>query len=132
MSKKTRIFTKYSNFSNVFFSNSVVKLLEHTRINNHLINLLDNKQLLYIPIYSLGLVELELLKTYIKTNLASGFIKLFKCYTGVLILFVQKKDGSLRLCINYQELNNLTIKNRYLLPLIGKLLNCLSCAKHFT
>ena len=132
MSKKTRIFTKYSNFSNVFFSDFVAKLLEHTRINNHLINLLDNKQPLYITIYSLGLVELELLKTYIKTNLASGFIKLFKCRAGVLILFVQKKDGSLRLCINYQELNNLTIKNRYLLPLIGKLLNCLGCAKHFT
>ena len=109
-----------------------MELPEYIGINDHFINLLDNKQPPYGPIYNLGPVELETLKTYIKANLASGFIRSSKSPTGTLILFVQKKDGSLRLCINYRGLNNLTIKNCYLLLLIGELLNCLSPAKCFT
>ena len=132
MSKKTGIPTKYSDFSNVFSLDSAVELLEHTRINDHFINLLDNKQPPYSLIYSLGPVELETLKIYIETNLASGFIRSFKSLASTPILFIQKKDSSLRLCVNYQELNNLTIKNSYLLTLIGKSLDYLGCAKHFT
>ena len=131
-SKKTRIPTKYANFSNVFSLDSGAKLLEHTGINDHLINLLDNKQSHYGPIYSVGPVELETVKTYIKANLASGFIRLSKSHASAPIIFVRKRDSSLRLYIDYQELNNLTIKNHYLLALIGKLLDCLDRAKHFT
>ena len=75
ISEKTGIPAEYSDFSNVFSSNSAAELLEHTRINNHPINLLDDKQLPYDLIYSLRLVELETLKTYIKANLASGLIR---------------------------------------------------------
>ena len=45
------------------------------------------------------------------------------------ILFDKKPDRSLRLCVDYQGLNNLTIKNWYPLPLIGKSLERLGCAK---
>ena len=131
-SEETGIFAKYSNFSNVFSADSATELPEHTRINNYPINLLDNKQLPYGLIYSLEPMELEMLKTYIETNLACDFIKLFKFFASTSILFIQKKDGSLHLCIDYQELNNLTIKNCCLLPLIGESLDCLSYAKHFT
>ena len=86
--KKTRISAEYSNFSNIFSSHSAVELLEHTGINDHPINLLDNKQLPYDPIYCLELLELEILKTYIKANVASGFIRLSKFSTGTPILFV--------------------------------------------
>ena len=132
MREKTGIPTKYSDFSNVFFLDSVAELLEQIRINDYLINLLNNKQPPYSPIYSLRLVELEILKNYIDANLASSFIRFSKSFTGVLILFTQKKNSRLRLCIDYQGLNNLTIKNRYSLPLIGKFLNCLGRTKHFT
>ena len=132
MSEKTGIRVEYSDFSNVFSSDSVAELSEYTGINNHPINLLDNKQPPYGRIYSLGLVELETLKTYIKANLASNFIKPSKSPAGAPILFIWKKDGSLCLCVNYRGLNNLTIKNRYPLLLIGKLLNCLSHTKRFT
>ncbi len=98
----------------------------------HPIDLVDNKQAHYGPIYSLRPVELETLKTYIETSLASGFIRPSKSQAGVPILLVRKKDGSLRLCVNYQGFNNPTIKNRYLLPLIGESLNRLGCAKRFT
>ena len=131
MSKKTGISTKYSEFSNVFLSDSAAELLEHTGINDHSNNLLDNKQPSYGPIYSLRLVELETLKTYIRANLANGFIRSSKSPIGTLILLIQKKNGSLCLCINYQRLNNLKIKNCYPLPLIGELLDCLGHNQHF-
>ena len=110
----------------------MAELLEYTGINHYLIDLLDDKQPLYGPIYSLGPVELVTLKTYIEANLASGFIRLSKFFTSAPILFVWKKDGNLHLCIDYWKLNNLTIKNCYPLPLISKLLHRLGRAKHFT
>ena len=67
-----------------------------------------------------------------QTNLANGFIWPSKSPAGALIFFVGKQDGSLRLCLDYQGLNNLTIKNQYPLPLIGKSLNRLGRAKRLT
>ena len=87
-SEETGILTEYSNFSNIFSSDSAAKLPEHTRINDHPINLLHNKQPPYGRIYSLGPVELEMLKTYIKANLANGFIRPSKSFAGAPILFV--------------------------------------------
>ena len=77
-------------------------------------------------------MELKILKAYIETNLANSFIKSSKSLAGASILFDQKSDGSLHLYVNYQHLNNLTIKNRYLLPLIRELLDRLRRARQFT
>ena len=100
-SKETGIPTEYFDFSNVFSSDSAEKLPEHNGINDYPINLLDNKQLPYGPIYNLGLVGLELWKIYIEANLVSGFIKFSKSLSGAPILFIQKKAGILRLCVDY-------------------------------
>lgn len=107
-------------------------LPEQVNINEHAIKLEESKQPPYGPIYSLGLVELEMLKTYIKINLANGFIRPSKSPTGALILFVQKADGNLCLCVNYWGLNNFIIKNQYSLPLIKEFLDRLGQAKRFT
>ena len=56
-----------------------------------------------------------MLKVYIKNNLANDFIRLSKSLFKTLIFFDQKLDKSLGLCIDYQDFNNLTIKNRYFL-----------------
>lgn len=64
-------------------------------INKHAIKLKDGMQLFYRPIYNLGLIELEILKIYIKTHLKIGFIKLFKFSANTFILFDKKLDGSL-------------------------------------
>ena len=129
----TKVPAKYSDFANVFSLNLVSELPEHTGINNHAIDLVKScQQPPYRPIYSLGPVELETLKAYIETNLANGFIKPSKSPAGAPILFERKSNGSFRLCINYQGLNNLTIKNQYPLPLIRKLLDRLERAKQFT
>ena len=119
-SEENRIPDEYFDFSNIFSSNSAAGLPEHTKINDYLINLLNDKQALYRPIYILELIELKTLKTYIKSNLASKFIRLSKSPFGALILFVRKKNGSLHLYVDYRGLNNLMIKNWYLLSLIGE------------
>ena len=123
---------KYSDFEDVFFKESAAVLPEHTEINTHAIDLKEGKQPPYGPIYSLGPVELETLKAYIETNLANGFIRPLKSSAGTPILFDKKSDGSLRLCVNYRGLNNITIKNGYLLPLVGESLDRLGRAKQFT
>ena len=77
-------------------------------------------------------MELETLKTYIEIHLKTGFIRPFKSPVDAPILFNKKPDGSLRLCVNYRGFNNLTIKNWYLLLLIGEALDRLGRAKQFT
>ena len=128
----TKVFAEYLDFADVFSLNLATKLLEYTEINTHVVNLKEDKQLPYGPIYSLGLVKLEILKTYIGTNLANGFICPSKSAAGAPILFDKKPNGSLRLCVNYWGLNNIIIKNRYPLLLVGESLDCLGRAKRFT
>lgn len=65
---------KYTDFIDVFSKNLATKLPKHIKINNYAINLIKIYQPSYSPIYNLGLVKLETLKTYIKTNLINGFI----------------------------------------------------------
>ena len=84
----TVIFAKYFNFLNIFFSNSAIILLEYVKINDHPINLLDHKELLHSPIFSLKLLELEILKTYIKANLVSNFIKSSKFFASIPLLLI--------------------------------------------
>lgn len=72
--KTITIFPKYADYTNIFLPDSATKLPKHTDINNDPINLVDNKQPFFSLIYNLGSVELEMLKTSIKINLASGFI----------------------------------------------------------
>lgn len=100
-------------------------------MNKYAIKLIESKQLLYKPIYSLRPVELETLKIYIETHLKTRFILTFKSPIGAFIFFDKKLDGSLRLYINYWGLNNLTIMNWYFLSLIGKDLDKLGWAKRF-
>ena len=86
---------EYSDFEDMFSKESAAILPEHIEINTHTINLEEGKQPLYGPIYSLGLVELEIFKTYIKTNLANSFPRPSKSLAGTPILFDKKLNRSL-------------------------------------
>ncbi len=121
-----KVFSKYADFIDVFSPKLAIELSEHMRINDHAIELVDDRQPLYSPIYSLGPVELEILKAYIKNNLVNSFIRPSKSPIGAPILFDKKLDKSLRLCLDYWRLNNLRIENWYLLPLVRESLNQLS------
>ena len=84
------------------------------------------------PVYSLSELELKALSAWLEENLSKGFIRASTSPAGAPILFVKKKDGTLRLCVDYRALNNITIKNRYPLPLIPEALDRLRTAKIFT
>ena len=77
-------------------------------------------------------IELEELQRYVEENLRKGWIRRSKSPISAPIVFAQKKDGSIRVCIDYQNLNKVTIKNRYPLPLIRELIDRLVGASIFT
>ena len=120
LAEKVTIPTKYFDYANIFLKELAKVLLEQISINDHSIKLKNGKRPPYESIYSLGLVELGTLKIYININLANGFIQPSKSSICTSIVFVCKPNGSLHLYTNYRGLNNLTIKNQYLLSLIGK------------
>nr|GFB03359.1 putative reverse transcriptase domain-containing protein [Tanacetum cinerariifolium] len=82
--------------------------------------------------YRMALVELKELKDQLQKLLERGFIHPSVSPWGAPVLFVKKKDGSMRLCIDYHELNKITIRNRYPLPRIDDLFDQLQGAMHFS
>ena len=132
LAKKVTVLVEYLDFANVFLEMSANVFLEQTKVNEHAIELEEAKQPPYGPIDSLKPIEFKTFKTYIETNLAKNFIRTSKSPAGAPILFVRKPNDSFCLCVDYQRLNNLTIKNGYPLPLIGESLDWLGQAKQFT
>ncbi|CAN6486610.1 unnamed protein product [Victoria cruziana] len=82
--------------------------------------------------YRMAPVELEELKKQLQELTSKGFIRPSVSPWGAPVLFVKKKDGSMRLCIDYRMLNHVTIKNKYPLPHIEDLFNQLKSAKVFS
>ncbi|KAL2226254.1 UNVERIFIED_CONTAM: Transposon Tf2-12 polyprotein, partial [Sesamum indicum] len=82
--------------------------------------------------YRMAPVELHELKKQIEELLGKGFIRPSTSPWGAPVLFVKKKDGSMRLCVDYRQLNRVTVKNKYPLPRIDDLLDQLKGATIFS
>ena len=82
--------------------------------------------------YRMTPAELKELKMQMEELLSKGFVKTSTSSWGAPVLFVKKKDGSLRLCIDYRQLNKVTIRNQYPLPRIDDLFDQLQGAKLFS
>nr|GFC55117.1 putative reverse transcriptase domain-containing protein [Tanacetum cinerariifolium] len=82
--------------------------------------------------YRIAPFELKELKQQLHEMLENGFIRPSVSPWGAPVLFVKKKNGSMRLCIDYRELNRITIRNRYPLPRIDDLFDQLQGAKYFS
>jgi len=82
--------------------------------------------------YKMSTPELVELKLQLKEMLDKGYIRPSVSPSGAPVLLVKKKDGTLRLCIDYRELNKVTIKNRYPLPRIDDLCDQLKGATMFS
>nr|GEX35627.1 putative reverse transcriptase domain-containing protein [Tanacetum cinerariifolium] len=82
--------------------------------------------------YRMAPIELKELKEQLHELLDLGFIRPSVSLWGAPVLFVKKKDGSMRLCIDYHELNRVTIRNRYPLPRIDDLFYQLQGAIFFS
>ena len=127
----SKVLAEYLEFKDVF-SKIKASTLPPRRPYDHQIELEDGTQPPFGPIYSLSEVEQIALKQFIDENLASGLIRPSQSSAGAPILFIKKKDGSLRLAVDYRGLNRITKKDRYPLPLIPDLLDRLRSARTFT
>jgi hypothetical protein len=101
--------TRYKEFQDVFEKNNVDMLPQHCPYDCA-IDLHEGTQLPFGPIYNLSQNELVALRDYLDENLAKNFIRHSKSPIGAPILLVKKKDGSLRMCIDYRGLNKIMIK----------------------
>lgn len=84
------------------------------------------------PVYKLTLEERKALTQQIQEMLERGWIEPSVSPYGAPVIFVRKKDGSLRLVIDYRALNKVTVRNRYPLPRIDDLIDIIGKAKYFT
>ena len=84
------------------------------------------------PTFRLSATELAELKKQLAELTNAGFIRPSKSPFGAPILFVKKKDGTMRMCVDYRALNNITIKNSYPLPRVDELFDRLQGAKYFS
>lgn len=91
----TKVLRKYADFADVFLQKLVTELLEYMEINIYAIELVDNRQFPYGPIYSLSSMELETLNMYIKNNLAINFIRPSKSLAEACIFFDKKPNENL-------------------------------------
>ena len=123
--------SKYGDFVDVFEKKNADHLSEHHPYD-YPIDLHERTSPLFGPIYGLSEPELEALRTYLDENLEKGFIQPSKSPIGAPNLFVKKKDGSLRLCVDYHGLNKNIVHNQYPLPLILELLDRLRCPQFFS
>jgi hypothetical protein len=85
------------------------------------IDLVPGAQPIHKASYHMAPVELKELKEQLQELLDQGFIHSSVSQWGALVLFMKKKDGSMQMCIDYRELNHVTVKNKYPLPRIDDL-----------
>ncbi|GAA0171836.1 hypothetical protein LIER_41232 [Lithospermum erythrorhizon] len=96
------------------------------------IDLLPGTSPISMAPYRMAPAELKELKTQLQDLLDKGFIRPSISPWGAPVLFVKKKDGTLRLCIDFRQLNKVTIRNRYPLPKIEYLFDQLRGARIFS
>ncbi len=99
---------------------------------DHKIELVPDAKPVIRPTYSMSAKELEELSKQLNDLETAGYIRPSKSPYASPVLFVKKKDGTTRMCIDYRALNSLTIKNRYPLPRIDELFDRLQGSKYFT
>jgi hypothetical protein len=121
----------YHEFLGVFTSKEPTEPPPH-RQQDHRIPLQPGATPPYEPLRPLSEDKMHALKDYIDTNEKRGWIRTSTSPAGAPIHFVKKKDGSLRLCVDYRRLNDITIKDRMPLPLIGESLDLLANATIYT
>ncbi len=127
----TNILSDYADLAEAFSKAKATQLPPH-RSSDCAIELLPGTTPPKGRIFPLSQPETESMKTYIEEELAKGFIVPSTSPASAGFFFVKKKDGTLRPCIDYRGLNDITVKFQYPLPLVPPALEQLRSAKCFT
>jgi hypothetical protein len=122
---------EYHEYLHVFKAKESRGLPPH-RYHDHGIPLLEEKIPPFEPIQALDEKRLWALKEYLETNLKWGWIRDSTSPAGAPIYFIQKKASSLRLCVDYHGLNEMTVKDHMPLPLISEALVGLANTRIYT
>ncbi len=107
------------------------QLFSH-HLYNHKIKLTDEKTSSWSHLYHMSDYKLQKMKNYLIEHLNKSFISFSSISYASLILFIEKKDNSLRFCVDYRKLNALIKWNRYFLLLIDETLACIQDSKYLT
>ncbi len=128
---KAKLSLKYHDYLDVFNWAMTDQLLSH-HLYNHKIKLIDKRTSSWSRLYHMSDYKLQKMKNYLIEHLNKDFIFSSSALYTSLILFIEKKDDSLRFCINYRKLNALIKWNRYFLLLINETLACIQDSKYLT
>ncbi len=128
--KESEIFSAIQDFKKVFseiFSDSL-NMHDQTK---HFIDLMKSKMSCIKSIYKMTQDELTAIQDYLNNALKKKWIHSSSSSAKTSVLFIKKLNESLCLCVNYHDLNEITVKNNYSLSLLFETLNRFAHAKHF-
>jgi len=128
---KAKLSLKYHDYLDVFNRAMTDQLFSH-RFYDHKIELIDEKTSSRSHLYHMSDYKLQKMKNYLIKHLNKSFISFSSISYALLILFVEKKDDSLRFCVDYRKLNALIKRDQYLLFLIDETLACIQDSKYLT
>ena len=116
----------------MIFNKQGFDTLPERRPWDHGIELTPGSTLVNCKVYPLNGPEQKALDAFLEENLHTGRIRPSKSPMASPFFFIKKKDGSLRPVQDYRKLNEMTVKNRYPLPLIQELIDKLKQSRYFT
>ena len=122
---------RYQEYLHAFSKKEANTLPKHGP-QDHAIHLKEGAQAPAFTLYDMSHNEAQELCHYLDKNLSKEFIWVSHSESAASVLFVKKPEGGLHFCVDYRDLNAVTVKNWYSLPLISETLNCLSQVKIFT
>ncbi len=128
--KELKIFSAIQDFKKVFSEILSNSLNMHDQMK-HLINLMKSKMSCIKFIYKMTQDELAVIQDYLNSALKKKWICSSSSFAKASVLFIKKLNESLYLCMNYHDLNEITVKNNYSLSLLSETLNHFTYARHF-
>ena len=111
-----------TNYANQYNDEKIKILFEQNR-DDYIIDLIENQKSFFMFLYNLSQIELTKFRRYLDDILLKNWIKHFIFFAKIFIFFIFKKNDNFRLCVDYQNLNAIIIKNRHSLFLIIEILN---------
>jgi len=121
---KAKLSLKYHDYLDIFDWAITDQLFSH-HLYDHKIELIDEKTSSWSCLYHMSDYKLQKMKNYLIKHLNKDFISSSSASYASLILFIEKKDNSLRFCVDYRKLNALIKRNHYSLSLIDETFACI-------